>query len=78
MATTVLRVRLRSVLQQDPDNRRVLREAAMLLAQLYSARYGLERSDGNYLKKVVRALLEQHLEPGSPNKRPLQNESDIP
>jgi len=54
----LIRVKLQSSLQYDPDNRRVIREASRLLAKWYSADYRLDPTDCNYLKTVVENLLE--------------------
>jgi len=54
----LIRVKLQSSLQHDPGNRRVIREASRLLAKWYSANYGLDPTDRNYLKTVVENLLE--------------------
>jgi len=53
-----MRVKLQSSLQYDPGNRRVIREDSRLLAKWYSANYGLDPTDRNYLKTVVENLLE--------------------
>jgi hypothetical protein len=53
-----VRVKLQSSLQYDPGNRRVIREASRLLVKWYSANYGLDPTDRNYLKTVVENLLE--------------------
>jgi hypothetical protein len=53
-----IRVRLRSSLQQDPGNRRVITEASRVIVECYSEDYGLDRTDRNYLKAVVEDLLE--------------------
>jgi hypothetical protein len=53
-----IRVKLQSSLQYDPGNRRVIREASRLLVKWYSANYGLDPTDRNYLKTVVENLLE--------------------
>ena len=54
----LIRVKLQSSLQHDPDNRRVIREASGLLVKWYSADYELDATDRNYLKTVVESLLE--------------------
>jgi len=54
----LIRVKLQSSLQHDPGNRRVIREASRLIAKWYSADYGLDPTDRNYLKTVVESLLE--------------------
>ncbi len=53
-----VRVKLQSSLERDPGNRRVIREASRLLAEWYSANYGLDATTGSYLKSVVQDLLE--------------------
>ncbi len=57
---TVLRIKLRSWLQHDPGNRRVLREASNLLSKLYGARYQLSQEDTHYLKTAIMSIFEQH------------------
>ena len=54
----VLRIKLDTALERDPANRRVRRDAARLMARLYSARCGLDGEDGAVLGLLVRALLE--------------------
>lgn len=73
----VFRVKLSSVLQHDPHNRRALREAARMLAKWSSARYGLGRNESNYLKRAFRLALEQHVVPSTRTEGPLQNESIV-
>jgi hypothetical protein len=53
-----IRVKLQSSLQNDPGNRRVIREASRLLVKWYSANYRLDPTDRSYLKTVVENLLE--------------------
>ncbi len=54
----LIRVKLQSSLQHDPGNRRVIREASRVIAEWYSANYGLDATTGSYLKTVVQDLLE--------------------
>ncbi|MFC1920910.1 hypothetical protein ACFLYQ_04210 [Chloroflexota bacterium] len=54
----LLRVKLRSSLQHDPANRRVLREAANLLAKWHSEKLQLDKSDTHHLKKAICDILE--------------------
>ena len=54
----LIRVKLQSSLQYDPDNPRVIREASRLLVKWYSANYRLDPADRNYLKTVVENFLE--------------------
>jgi hypothetical protein len=53
-----IRVKLQSSLQQDPGNRRVIREASRLLVKWYSENYWLDSTDRSYLKTFVEDLLE--------------------
>ena len=53
-----VRVKLQSCLEQDPGNRRVIREASRLLVKWYSANYLLDANDSNYLRKVIENVLE--------------------
>ena len=55
----LVRLKLKSLLQHDPINRRVLRTASGLLAKWYRAKYGFGRPDGNDLKAVIRSILAQ-------------------
>ena len=54
----LIRIKLQSSLQQDPGNRRVIREASRSLVKWYSEDYGLDTTDRKYLKAVVEDLLE--------------------
>jgi hypothetical protein len=54
----LIRVKLQSSLEHHPGNRRVITEASRLLVKWYSANYGLDPTDRNYLKTVVEDLLE--------------------
>ena len=54
----VLRIKLRSVLQHNPDNKRVLGEASKLLSKWFCTKYRLEGKDTNYLKMVINRILE--------------------
>ena len=65
----LVRLKLKSLLQHDPVNRRVLRTASGLLAKWYRAKYGLGRPDGNDLKAVIRSILAQL--PGASPSEPL-------
>jgi hypothetical protein len=55
----VLRIKLRSALQNNPGNKRVLGEASKLLSRWYRAKYGLDRTDTFYLKMVINKVLEK-------------------
>jgi hypothetical protein len=78
--TAVLRIKLQSVLQSNPGNRRVLMEAVKLLVNLSAAKYDLDKSQRIYMKKFVRRLFTQTT-PNEPanrqNKTFLQNESNL-
>jgi len=54
----LIRVKLQSCLQQDPGNRRLIREASRLIVKWYCENYGLDTITGSYLKTVVRDLLK--------------------
>ena len=56
----LLRLKLKSLLRHDPDNRRVLREASRLLAKWLRTKYRLDRTDTNYLKMVIESILERY------------------
>jgi len=54
----LIRVKLQSSLQYDPDNPRVITEASRLLVKWYSDNYRLDPTDRNYLRKVIENILE--------------------
>lgn len=56
----VLHIKLRSLLQHDPRNHRVLREASNLLSKLYGAKYRLAQEDTYQLNTFIKGILEQH------------------
>ena len=56
----VLRIKLRSLLQHDPGNHRVLGEASNLLSKLYGAKYRLAQEDTHQLNTFIKGILEQH------------------
>ena len=53
-----IRVKLQSSLQQDPGNRRVIREASRRVVEWYSEDYGLDMTTRSHLKTIVADLLE--------------------
>ncbi len=57
----VLRIKLKSLLQRDPCNRRVLGEASKILTKWLSARYRLDHTGTSQLKQFVRILLVHSL-----------------
>ena len=67
-----LRVKLRSSLERDPGNRRVLREAAKLLARWYSSKYRLDKADSSTMKKLVWDIFKSYpgLSPCQPEQPP--------
>lgn len=78
--TAVLRIKLQSVLQSNPGNRRVLMEAVKLLVNLSAAKYDLDKLERIYMKKFVRRLFTQTTpnEPANRQNKPfLQNESNL-
>jgi uncharacterized protein YjcR len=56
----LLRIKLRSSLQRDPGNPRVLMHASNLLAKWYSAKSGLNKTNSRRLKKVILGILKQY------------------
>ncbi len=62
----LVRVKLLSSLQHNPDNRRVLTEASRLLAKAYSDMYSLDASDHRDLKTVIDLILESIIAGRSP------------
>ena len=54
----VIRVKLQSILEHDPGNRRVIREASRLLVKRYSVDLQLYRTDRSYLKTALDLILE--------------------
>ena len=55
----VLRIKVRGVLQQAPDNRRVLYDASRLIARKYGAQHHFNRAARACLKSIVNAGLQQ-------------------
>ena len=55
----VLRIKVQGVLQQAPDNRRVLYDASRLIARKYGAQHHFDRADRACLKSIVNAGLQQ-------------------
>jgi hypothetical protein len=53
-----IRVKLRSSLEVNPGNRRVIGEASRLLVKWYSQKFGLDSTDRNDLKSIVENILE--------------------
>ena len=62
----LVRVKLLSSLQHNPDNRRVLTEASRLLAKAYSDIHSLDAADHKYLKTVIELILESIVAQRSP------------
>ena len=55
----ILRIKVQGVLQQAPDNRRVLYDASRLIARKYGAQHHFDRADRSCLKSIVNAGLQQ-------------------
>jgi hypothetical protein len=53
----LLRIKLRSSLQQDPGNLRVLSDASRLLSRWYSSKSRLNNRQSVHLKMVIRTIL---------------------
>ncbi len=56
----LLRVKLQSLFQNDPGNRRALGEASNLLARCLRIRHGLDATDTACLKMFIESFLEQY------------------
>ena len=52
-----LTVKLRSLIQTDPSNRRALGEAAKLLGKWYAAKHRLNKTDSRTLNRIIFGLL---------------------
>ncbi len=55
-----IRVKLRSSLEHDPANHRVLREGSKLLARWYSSRYRLHKTNSSILKQLIWDILRSY------------------
>jgi len=56
----VLRLKAKSVLDFNPSNRRVLLEISKLTAAWYAAKYGLDRTGTNLVKKVIIRIFDNY------------------
>ncbi|MDP2743773.1 MAG: hypothetical protein Q8P00_01740, partial [Dehalococcoidia bacterium] len=67
----LLRIKLRSSLQQDPGNPHVLSAASKLLVRLYSSRSRLSKTNRSFLKRLIRAILMRYsgASPGRPGSK---------
>jgi len=74
----LVRVKLLSSLQHDPDNRRVLTEASGLLAKAYSDIYYLDASDHKYLKTIIELILESIITARSTTPQRIKTVTDSP
>ena len=54
----LLRVKIQSILQKDPDNVRLIMNATNTLARLVRTRYKLEASQGKGLKEAIGNVLK--------------------
>ncbi len=72
-----LRVKLRSVIEHDPCNRRVLREASKLIARWYSSKYRLNKTDSSAIKKLVWGILQNYLNPLPSHPEQSQKQEEI-
>src|SRR3972149_3846926 len=71
-----LRIKLHSVIQSNPGNRRVLLEGVKLLAKWTAAKNHLDPKDAGFVKKAIR----QHLQgspPPTPARSGIDNHMDI-
>jgi hypothetical protein len=61
----VLRIKLRSLLQHDPGNRRALGEASKSLSKWFRTKYQLDYTDTRRLKSVITSALNSQRVPSS-------------
>jgi hypothetical protein len=61
----VLRIKLRSLLQHDPGNHRLLGEASKLLTKWFRTKYQLDHTDTRRLKSVITSALNSQRVPSS-------------
>ncbi|OGO22333.1 MAG: hypothetical protein A2Z28_02115 [Chloroflexi bacterium RBG_16_51_9] len=61
----IMRIKLRLLLQQEPVNRRVLRDAARLMARRESSRSMLSKAETDDMSRALFAALESQI-PGQP------------
>jgi hypothetical protein len=74
----VLRLKLSSVLERSPGNRRVILEACKLLAEHYASKYEVSPRDIPELKKYIRNMFSnQPVEISRKGNYP-QNQSSVP
>jgi hypothetical protein len=59
----VLRIKLRSLLQHDPGNRRLLGEASKLLTKWFRTKYQLDHTDTRLFKSVITSALNSQRVP---------------
>jgi hypothetical protein len=63
-----LRVKLVSILQDDPPDYRALREVVKRLTDWYTAEHRLNKTDSRYLKMFIWRVIESYLPPGDGDK----------
>ena len=61
----VLRIKLRSLLQHDPGNHRLLGEASKLLTKWFRTKYQLDHTDTRLFKSVITSALNSQRVPSS-------------
>ncbi|MBN1160340.1 MAG: hypothetical protein JXA17_00100, partial [Dehalococcoidales bacterium] len=57
-----LRIKLADALKQAPGNRRVLKEAARLLAKWYRSKYSMDKQYNLFFHKYIEGILEAIVE----------------
>ena len=77
--SAIMRIKLRLLLQQEPVNRRVLRDAARLLARWKSAGSTLSQADTKEMSRLILAVLETLIpgQPGDLNASSPQDETSV-
>jgi hypothetical protein len=55
----LLRVKIQSILEKDPDNVRLIMQATSTLSRLVRTRYNLEKEQGKGLKEAIGNVLKE-------------------
>jgi len=58
MEIAVLRVKIKAVLENDPDNVRLIMEATNTLARLLRTKYNLDKTQGKSLKEAIGQVMK--------------------
>ena len=57
MEIAVLRVKIKAILEEDPDNIRLIMEATNTLARLLRTKYNLDKGQGKSLKDALSSVM---------------------